>query len=87
MKSSNDDLKKSGNDKRKTMKNYTGPKIQKKKETNVFEITTSGISFASGGALLGSSLGGPLGGVIGAITGAFTGLCLSKRLSKKIHDN
>ena len=40
---------------------------------NRLGATTSGISFDSGGALIGTTLAGPIGGVVGAVAGAATG--------------
>lgn len=38
--------------------------------------TTSGLSFAAGGAVVGSAIGGPVGGVTGAVLGGASGLYL-----------
>ena len=41
------------------------------------EAATKSVSFASGGALIGTSVAGPIGGVIGAVAGAATGVVMA----------
>jgi len=46
---------------------------------NARNLTASGLSGASGGAIIGASVGGFVGGVIGASIGAVTGLAVGAR--------
>ena len=48
-----------------------------KKEYEVFDIissgTNTGITYATGSAVIGAALAGPVGGIVGGVIGAFFG--------------